>query len=343
MPSPSSLAFASLTGGQVQFYAATEGREAAALVALSLVGGEISGLTALPPSSGVAQLVPLEESSLALVGTLLTVTIESSAGELTNASETEAIAALAVSFAEPTSLGQPVLGQTGPFGPNGDETELLVATLESTGARQSTTTSPAWQRYTLGTDEALERFDREHPEVAPDNDNTPSATGRGDGMPGPGLGSPDDDVSEQSWISAQVNGFRAQAADIVIGRLCGNDRRTFTRQWWSDDAVAYASLAIAATDPIATARATCSSLLHSLAVIFQSTDLAEQEAAIRRPVSRIPDGGWALAGQSSPDSWTASASLVLASAAIGYIYVGQSARPVRSKNQRLSASRWHRR
>ena len=42
LPSPSSLAFASLSGGQVQFYAATEGQEAAALVALSLGGGEIS-------------------------------------------------------------------------------------------------------------------------------------------------------------------------------------------------------------------------------------------------------------------------------------------------------------
>ena len=42
LPSPTALAFSALTGGQVQFYAATAGREAAALVALSLGGGEIS-------------------------------------------------------------------------------------------------------------------------------------------------------------------------------------------------------------------------------------------------------------------------------------------------------------
>ena len=41
LPDPTSLAFAGLAGGEVQFYAATEGREAAALVALSL-GGEIA-------------------------------------------------------------------------------------------------------------------------------------------------------------------------------------------------------------------------------------------------------------------------------------------------------------
>ena len=41
LPSPSALVFAGLAGGDVQFYAASEGREAAVLVALSL-GGEIA-------------------------------------------------------------------------------------------------------------------------------------------------------------------------------------------------------------------------------------------------------------------------------------------------------------
>ena len=43
LPSPTALAFSAITGGQVQFYAATEGREVAALVALSL------GVESVPP------------------------------------------------------------------------------------------------------------------------------------------------------------------------------------------------------------------------------------------------------------------------------------------------------
>ena len=336
LPSPSSLAFASLTGGQVQFYAATEGREAAALVALSLGGGEISGLSALPPSSGVAQLVPLEESSLALVGTLLTVTIESSANELTNAGETEAIAALALSSAAAASLGQPVLGQRGLVGPNDNDTELLIATLDSPGTRQGTTAAPAWQRYTLGTDEALERFDREHPEVAPGNHKLPSATQPGDGMSGPGMGSADDDAIEQSWISAHVKLSWAQAADIVIDRLCGDGRSVASRYCWSDDAIVYASLAVATTDPIATAQAACSSLLRSLAVFFHASETADQTAAIRSPVSRIPDGGRGLSGRGSQD--LATASLVLASAVAGSFYLGPTARRARSKKQRVECA-----
>ena len=58
LPSPTALVYAGVDGGQVQFYAATEGREAAALVALSL-GGEIAPqpgpLAPTPPV--VAQLV----------------------------------------------------------------------------------------------------------------------------------------------------------------------------------------------------------------------------------------------------------------------------------------------
>ena len=82
LPSPTALVFAGLTGGQVQFYAATEGREAAALVALSLSGASAAPCPRSRPSRrpAVAQLVPLQESSLALVGTLLIVTIDSPAG-----------------------------------------------------------------------------------------------------------------------------------------------------------------------------------------------------------------------------------------------------------------------
>src|SRR4051812_18573622 len=79
LPSPTALVYAGIDGSQVQFYAATEGREAAALVALSLGGVAAAPVPLEPvgsPQPVLAQLVPLQESSLALVGTLLILTIE---------------------------------------------------------------------------------------------------------------------------------------------------------------------------------------------------------------------------------------------------------------------------
>ena len=50
LPDPTALAFSALTGGQVQFYAATAGRESAELVALSL-SVEVETVTGLGSAS----------------------------------------------------------------------------------------------------------------------------------------------------------------------------------------------------------------------------------------------------------------------------------------------------
>ena len=82
LPSPTALAFSALTGGQIEFYAASAGREAADLVALNLTA-DTSFQVALPnPSNTVAQLVAFHDSSIPLVATVLTMTIEVSANEL---------------------------------------------------------------------------------------------------------------------------------------------------------------------------------------------------------------------------------------------------------------------
>ncbi len=84
LPSPTALAFSALTGGQIQFYAATAGRDNADLVTLDL-GAEASPSAALPgPSNTFAQLVSSEGSSLPLVAVVLTLTIEVSANELSS-------------------------------------------------------------------------------------------------------------------------------------------------------------------------------------------------------------------------------------------------------------------
>ena len=346
LPSPTALAFSALTGGQVQFYAATEGQEAAALVALSLGGGEVSPLSsapASPTSSGVAQLVPLQESSLALVGTLLTVTIESSAGALPNAGETEALAALALSSAAPVSLGQPVFGQGGLVGPGSDGDEQEPAISGEPAARPGIPDAPAWQRYTLGTDEAIERFDREHPDLSPGSSDDASGTNPGDGKHGAGSAPAAGVDLGQSEFSTREQDVRAGAADTVIDILCGHDRLTGSRGWWSEDTTVGTGFRIAATDPSSTARATGSALLRSLAAFSRAPDLADRDEAIRLPMRRIPDGGWALPGRNSGERIEVSALLVLTSVIAGYVYFGPAGQRARSSNRWTGTRRWHNR
>ena len=68
---PTDLAFLAFTGGQVQFYAATEGSEAATLLTFQL------------------GLQPLRDAALPLIATLLTLTIETSTAEFDLSRPTE--------------------------------------------------------------------------------------------------------------------------------------------------------------------------------------------------------------------------------------------------------------
>ena len=80
LPSPTALAFSALTGGQVQFYAATAGRESAELVSLSPRRRRRRPRSVPSPRRAslttVVQLVSLHDTSLPLVATVLTLTIE---------------------------------------------------------------------------------------------------------------------------------------------------------------------------------------------------------------------------------------------------------------------------
>ena len=184
LPTPTSLVYAGLAGGAVQFYAATEGQEAAALVALSL-GGQIAPVTPLflSPTVAVPQLVPLQESSLALAGTLLIVALESPGGAVhLGAAETEAeaAAALSVSSAVPLTAGQSLPFQGFGEGDDGGGDEPAAEWNGRVASVPAPTIGPTWQRLILGTDEARERFDREHPELFPagrDDQRETSPTG----------------------------------------------------------------------------------------------------------------------------------------------------------------------
>ena len=100
LPNPTAMALASVTGGELEFYAATEGETAASLVGFQL--GELSTATpGSPTASGargrVSDLGPLSPTSLALVGTLLETSLTTSEATVvtgesaTNAFETSSV------------------------------------------------------------------------------------------------------------------------------------------------------------------------------------------------------------------------------------------------------------
>ena len=191
VPDPTALAFADVNGGVVQFYAATEGREAAALVALSL-GGEIAPVTTLSPSPtvAVAQLVPLQESSLALAGTLLIVTVEPSfsagvepsfpAGEALPGAvgpAAEAVAVLSVSSAQPLAVGQERSTSSRLGGVASGALDVSPANPDEPGAGvPAPEAGVSWQRLILDTDEAINRFNRAHRELFPEKRDDGGAT-----------------------------------------------------------------------------------------------------------------------------------------------------------------------
>ncbi len=164
LPDPTALAFSALTGGNVQFYAATAGRESAELVALSLsVEPSTVAPSPVPPEqSPGTQLVALHESSLPLVATVLTLTISSSGEELSfELVETEATAVAAFLPGTAVSAGQSLSTQ-GRGSPGGDdEPESAAPGMNVAGAVPSVIAP--WQRLVIGLDEAIQQFHRENP------------------------------------------------------------------------------------------------------------------------------------------------------------------------------------
>jgi FG-GAP-like repeat len=151
LPNPSGLALASFNGANLEFYATNEGEESASLLGFQL--GEVGALSGLSPSEagGSAQLLSLNETSLSLVGTLLTLTLEMH-DESEQASEgTTAL----VASTGPGAAGQSLLG----LGRNPEE----LAALEDTSAEPAVNAPPAlsWTRFVMGLDQAIEAIRRD--------------------------------------------------------------------------------------------------------------------------------------------------------------------------------------
>ncbi len=247
LPDPTALAFSALTGGQVQFYAATAGRESAELVALSLgiETAAISSSDATSSANAVAQLVSLHETSLPLVATLLTLTISVSSEELNLvAVETETTAVAAFLPGSGISVGQGLSSQRS-GGPGGDDAAELDESKAGVAGAVPAAIAP-WERYVLGLDEALEKFQRENPngvsgaparDSSSDRPESPPAAGvptqggptslRSSPDPVPSGGEPDQ--TENASPSLGV-----EAIDAIIESVWKEDRAGDSRERLSE-------------------------------------------------------------------------------------------------------------
>jgi hypothetical protein len=187
LPAPTDLAFSALTGGQVQFYAATAGRESAELVALSL-GVEHATVTGPSGSSPLSvQLVALTENALPLVATVLTLTINVSSVEPEfGPAESEALAVGAFVPGPGISVGQPVLSSRGGGGLTADE----PAPTDDSAAGAAGTAPPIlapWERFLLGVDEALEDLRRQNAPTVPGSHDAGASSDRDGSSPSSSL------------------------------------------------------------------------------------------------------------------------------------------------------------
>jgi hypothetical protein len=237
LPDPTDLAFSALTGGQVQFYAATAGREAAELVALSLgiETAPISSSPGLPFANPVAQLVALHESSLPLVATVLTLTISVSGVELNLdlvATEATTVAAFLPGTGISVGQGLPSQQSGGPANDDGAESDESPA-----GVAGAVPAAIApWERYVIGLDEALEKFQREHPNGVSGAPARDSSSDRPQSPPAAGLPAQGGPTSGKSGSDSAPSGDEldqtenaspspgADAIDAIIESVWGKDR-----------------------------------------------------------------------------------------------------------------------
>ena len=147
LPNPSGLALASFSGDSWNSTRPTMARNPRSLLGFQLEESSALAANSTSSAAAAAPLVSLNETSLALVGTLLTFTIESP-------SETEQSAEAAVGAA--TGSGPGAAGQSVAWTVRSlDEDDDMADFIASTEAMLPT--APAWARYVSGVDQAIEK------------------------------------------------------------------------------------------------------------------------------------------------------------------------------------------
>jgi len=168
IPNPSALALASFTSSGVEFWTTNDGEQSASLVGFQFQESAVETASGAPSS---ATLVSLDQASLALVGTLLTVTIDLQSETVESSEGTAALVAAASG-----SAGQSVIGM---FHNPEDELEALGDYAAASDAQPAS--AAAWARYVSGVDQAIERVrseadERLFQEHQPSNSAAPGTT-----------------------------------------------------------------------------------------------------------------------------------------------------------------------
>jgi hypothetical protein len=151
LPNPSALALASFNGANLEFYAATEGETSASLVGFQLEEGAALSSAAISEAGDSAQLLSLNDTSLALIGSLLTLTLELQDDSEQSSEDASGV----VASSGPGGAGQSLGG----LSRNSDEEE----TPEDTTEENAATAPPAlsWARFVIGLDQAIEAIRNE--------------------------------------------------------------------------------------------------------------------------------------------------------------------------------------
>jgi hypothetical protein len=210
LPNPSALALASFSSSGIEFWTTNDGEQHA-----SLVGFEFQESTAETESAGSssATLVSLNQSSLALVGTLLTVTLDLQS-ETVEASE--GAAALVASASG--SAGQSLIST---FRNPEEELEDLS---DTAAAPEVQPAAAAWARYVSGVDQAIERVrseagERQLQEQQPAKSAAPGTTSlQGDAAAGQnGTAAFVEEAAIEAARRLQAERDRLQAIDRSLG------------------------------------------------------------------------------------------------------------------------------
>ena len=127
----------------MEFYATNDGEASASLLGFQLEESSASVSTA-GITGASAQLVSLNESSLALLGTLLTITLETT--------DTEGAVEGVAAASGPGGAGQSLYGRTD----SSDEIEELGDSIAVKGANSPSQST--WARYVTGVDQAIEKL-----------------------------------------------------------------------------------------------------------------------------------------------------------------------------------------
>ena len=151
LPNPSGLALASFSGANLEFYATNDGEASASLLGFQLAETTTTTGLTLSEAGGSAQLLSLNDTSLALVGTLLTLTLEMQDESEQSSEDASAV----VASAGPGASGQSLLGRSR----TPDDSEEL----EDTEGEPAVNATPAlsWTRFVVGLDQAIEAIRKE--------------------------------------------------------------------------------------------------------------------------------------------------------------------------------------